>query len=123
DAEDHRIRVLAPLPEGGYTVSTLAGDGVAGWANGPLASARFNRPASLALDPEGRLYVADYWNHRLQVIEAGEVRTVTGGPNDAYVDGPVGVARFSKPVAVAIGPDGAIYVADSYPHGVRKVSP
>ena len=59
-------------------VSTLAGDGVSGFRDGPAATARFNQIFGLALGPEGVIYIADKANNRIRKLENGEVSTVAG---------------------------------------------
>ena len=76
---DHAIRIVDAA--GGVRV--FAGrPGEAGTADGDAASARFDRPAALALDPAGNLYVADATMIR-RITPAGQVRTVAGTPGDA----------------------------------------
>jgi hypothetical protein len=45
-------------------VSTLAGNGTAGYADGRGELAQFNYPHGVALDNKNNVYVADYSNHR-----------------------------------------------------------
>ena len=66
DSGAHRIRRISP--DG--TVSTVAGNGLAGYVDGPAAEAEFWHPADIAVAPDGRLYVADWKNHRIRVISA-----------------------------------------------------
>lgn len=64
-------------------VTTLAGTlGVLGSADGTGVAARFNRPAGVALDSAGNLYVAEQSNHTIRkvVIATGEVTTLAGAP-------------------------------------------
>jgi DNA-binding beta-propeller fold protein YncE len=67
DAENHRIRRVGA--DG--IITTIAGTGAAGHAGdgGPAAQAELNTPWGIAVDPEGRLWIADTINHRVRVAE------------------------------------------------------
>src|ERR1019366_6639648 len=70
-----RVRKIAP----GGTISTVAGDGNAGFAgDGSAASAaRLNGPRGLALDAAGALYIADTINNRVRRVTLdGVISTV-----------------------------------------------
>ena len=121
----------------------LAGDPTAdsGFADGTGKQARFNMPGALLVDAQGNVYVADTGNHLIRrVSPQGEVTTVAGdvhyenkdrgyGPEGApmdnyfggYRDGPGAQARFNNPRGLALGPDGAIYVADSGNECIRVI--
>jgi sugar lactone lactonase YvrE len=62
----HRIRRISP--DG--IVSTVAGSGIAGYADGPAREAMFWYPTDIAVGSAGKLYVADWKNHRIRVITA-----------------------------------------------------
>jgi hypothetical protein len=64
DCGAHRIRRISP--DG--VVSTVAGNGVADYSDGLAAQAEFWYPTDIAVGPDGRLYVADWKNHRIRVI-------------------------------------------------------
>ena len=107
-----------------WTVSTLAGSGAKGFADGARASAQFNWPHALAPLPDGSVVVADTWNHCIRLIEAGggAVSTLAGkGGEEGFADGPAAAARFNWPSGVVVGADGAIFVADSCNHSVRRI--
>jgi hypothetical protein len=121
-------------PAATATVQTVAGSGRigdlgGGYLDGPALQAQFRRPAALAVDAVGNLYVADEKNHRIRVISPdGMVSTVAGsGPTGpvmgGYVDGPVSRARFADPIGIRIAADGTIYVADSDNQRIRVASP
>ena len=68
-------------------VSTVAGNGEAGFADGEGAAARFNRPTDVVVDKEGTIVVADRSNHRLRKIAGGQVTTLAGGSEAGTADG------------------------------------
>jgi len=120
DTGNHRIRRIGA--DG--VVSTLAGDGVAGFADGPAAQARFDAPMGVAVDASGRVYVADTYNDRIRVIEPdGTVRTAAGGEQPGNVDGFGAGTRLDTPVALALDSHGNLLIADLYNNAIRRLSP
>lgn len=116
----NRIRRIAP--DG--TVTTWAGNGVAGYRDGPRAEALLSRPGGLALDAEGRLYFTEWGSHRIRRIDTqGVVSTIAGMGESGYVDGPAAEARFHNPDGIAVDGAGNVYVADHSNHAVRRVTP
>lgn len=78
------------------TVSTLAGNGDAGFADGASASAKFSTPGGLALDAQGNIFVADYDNNRIRKVTAdGVVSTFAGNGTVGSKDGAVNMAQFN----------------------------
>jgi sugar lactone lactonase YvrE len=123
DVMSHRIRRITFDPAGQATVTTLAGSSL-GKTGTTLADIKFDQPSGLAFDPQGRLVVADYFNHRLQALSLGDGTVSTiAGTTDGYSDGPVAQARFFKPIALAFNAAGQLIVAEDNTYGVRKVTP
>jgi sugar lactone lactonase YvrE len=109
-------------------LTAIAGQGEAhgcfGGDGGPAANASFCAPEHLAVDVEGSVYVADTYNHRIRRIGTdGIITTVAGNGEQGFSgDGHDAVdARLSEPASVAVGPDGALYIADSGNHRIRRV--
>lgn len=103
-------------------VSTLAGSGVAGAADGVGAAASLNLPQQVALGADGNLLFADSGNHKIRkVTPTGTVSAFAGSIN-GYLDGAVDQARFSNPQGVAIASDGTVYVADTANNRIRKIA-
>lgn len=120
DTANNRVRKIDPAGR----VTTLAGDGTAGWRDGAGAKAQFNGPVGVAVDEAGNVYVADTYNDRVrQITPDGEVRTLAGGGEPGYRDGPAVEALFDTPCGVAVGAGGTVFVADTGNHRVRRISP
>jgi DNA-binding beta-propeller fold protein YncE len=64
DARNQAIRKI----DGSGNVTTLAGNGDAGWVDGTGAAAEFNYPGGLAVDSAGKVYVADSDNNVIRLI-------------------------------------------------------
>jgi sugar lactone lactonase YvrE len=121
DCGNHTIRAIAP--DG--AVSTFAGlAGTWGSNDGDGAVARFNGPTGLALDREGNLFVSDSNNHTIRkIIPTGNVTTFAGMPlENGFVNGDRRAAKFFQPAELAFDTHGALYVADSMNHAIRKIS-
>jgi sugar lactone lactonase YvrE len=108
------------------TTSTLAGAvRVPGSADGAGTDARFQFPHGIAVGPGGDIFVADTGNSTIRRVTAtGVVTTVAGlARHGGTTDGPGADARFATPYAVAVGPDGTVFVADTGNHTIRTISP
>jgi DNA-binding beta-propeller fold protein YncE len=109
---------LAPTDAGrpcgqGTCVSTLAGSGEFGTADGPVQAAQFFMPHAIALDEMSQLHVADFGaNNGTRLIAAGTVTTL---PEDAI--------DFPHPADAATDATGNRYLADAYGNRILKVAP
>lgn len=104
------------------TVTSLAGSGTSGFADGTGNAAVFSDPAGMAVDSQGNVFVADCTNHRIRkVTPAGVVSTFAGNSTAGHTDSANRLnATFGCPNAVAIDTSGVLYVSD-YDTGVRKI--
>ncbi len=125
DANNHRIRLISQTAPDTWTVSTLAGEGTADFADGAAATARFKDPRDIARGPDGALWVADGGNRRVRRLvetEAGwTVSTAAGSGEDGYLDGPGAQARIRDPYALVFTPGGILFVADNDNGWLRTV--
>ncbi len=120
DSGNNRIRRIDPAG----TVTTLAGSGVAGFAEGAGAVAQFSEPNHLAVDRDGTVYVTDGKNRRVRKIApTGVVSTLAGTGSEGNDDGPARTASFSYPSGIAIDDNGALYVLDYGNDAVRIITP
>ena len=118
DRLNHSIRKISPSG----TVTTLAGSGIEGNADGLGKEASFNQPCGIAIDGIGNVYVADSNNYRIRKIgPSGYVTTLVGSGNPGSEDGYGSAASFNKPYAIAVDAGGAVYVADRLNHKIRKI--
>lgn len=128
DTANHRIRRIGA--DG--LIHTVAGTGSSGFSgDGELATfARLNYPSGIAVAPDGSLYIADAENNRVRRVSLeGVITTVAGGAiadetSNSIGDGGMATeAILNYPSYVTVAPDGAFYIADSYQHRIRKVTP
>ncbi|WP_293875489.1 T9SS type A sorting domain-containing protein [Flavobacterium sp.] len=119
DQSNHKIRKITP--DG--TVSTFAGTGLIGSADGIGILASFYYPAGMTVDAVDNLYVADYGNNKIRKITPnGTVTTFAGTGIAGSADGTVLTAQFNGATGVCIDPLGSIFVADYYSNKIRKIS-
>ncbi len=120
DQSNYVIRQITP----GGAVSTFAGNGAPGSANGNDTTAEFDLPQGVAVDTSANVYVADAGNNRIRKITpAGNVTTIAGTLSHGFADGNDTLAQFNKPEGVAVDLAGNIYVADAGNNAIRKISP
>jgi sugar lactone lactonase YvrE len=119
DTANNRIRKITQQGQ----VTTIAGDGTAGYADGPAAQAKFKGPIGVAVDARGNIYVADTYNDRIRKISTdGQVSTVAGVV-PSYVDGDHNVALFDSPCGIVAAADGSLVIADTGNDRLRKITP
>jgi hypothetical protein len=103
-------------------VSTFAGSGMAGSADGQGTNASFRNPENGAFDKNGNLFVADYGNNEIrEVTPSGVVTTFAGSTSAGYKDGQASQALFSGPSGVCFDTKGNLYVSDELNNRIRKI--
>ncbi|MGJ8640238.1 MAG: choice-of-anchor Q domain-containing protein [Opitutaceae bacterium] len=132
DLFNHSVRKITrpAVPGQSWTVSTLAGTGIAGFNNGAGSVAKFNYPYGIAVDSAGLVFVADSGNDRIRQIGvdfrvttfAGPVDTVSVASSSGMVDGVAADARFDHPIALVFNEEGTLYVADRDNHRIREIT-
>lgn len=109
ESGSHLIRMVTPQG----VVTTVAGSGSSGFADGTGTNASFNNPEGMAIDKNDNLFVSDNFNHRIRkVTKTGVVTTVAGSGSDRFADGTGTQAAFLSPKGIVIGADGNFYIAD-----------
>lgn len=118
DAYNHKIRKITPAG----IVSTFAGTGTIGSADGTGTAASFNYPWGIAIDASNNLFVTDGHNNKIRKITAsGVVTTFAGSGTVGSADG--WGASFNNPYGIAVDNLGNVYVADLDNHKIRKINP
>jgi DNA-binding beta-propeller fold protein YncE len=125
DTGNHRIR---RVDAGSGTITTMAGDGVKGFAGdgGPATRARLDEPYGVAVDAARNVYFADRLNRRVRRVDGrtGLITTLAGDGSKTFSGdgGPAASAGLVEPNGVALdGPGQRLYIADVADHRVRVV--
>jgi gliding motility-associated-like protein len=121
DRFGHKIRKISTA---GF-VTTLAGSGIQGAADGVGTNASFNEPWGLCADSIGNVYVADTRNNKIRKIDTnGNVTTIAGTGNFGTTNGAGLSSTFGNPTGIERNKNtGILYVADHLTHIIRRIDP
>jgi YD repeat-containing protein len=122
DFENSCVRRIGP--DG--IITRVAGTGTFGYSEdgGPATEAQLGRPYGVAVGPDGSLYISDRGNSRIRKVDhLGTITTVAGNGISGYSGdgGPATEAQLNRPQGIAVDSEGALYIADTQNHRIRKV--
>ena len=131
DTGNHRVRRVnrggTITDDRGYGLGRTPGEsrGFSG-DGGPATAAQLSGPRGVAVDGQGNVYIADYYNNRVRKVNpGGTITTIAGtGMRGDFGDGGTAVsAQLDGPTGVAVDGKGNVYIADHGNDRVRRVSP
>lgn len=99
-------------------VSTYAGTGLPGNADGALKTASFSCPLGIAIDVSGNLFIADSANNLIRKISNGVVSSI---PLFVAANGESGPANY--PTGVAVDHNGYIYYYNTVYNSICQIKP
>ncbi len=122
DTFNHRLRRINRQG----VITTVAGNGKAEYSgdHGPALRASLNNPQGIAIDRDGDVLVADTYNNVVRRIDRnGTITTFAGSePGFGGDGGPANKAQLNLPMAVAVAPDGSVYISDAGNSRIRRVT-
>lgn len=109
-------------------IATVAGDGTSGFSGdtGKAIDAELYWPQSVAVDSNGNIYIADFFNDRIRKVTAstGDISTVAGDGTSGFSGdgGAATSAELDVPFGVAVDKAGNIYIGDYGNNRIRAVN-
>ena len=124
DAPNNVIRKISASG----TITTVAGSGTAGYGGdgGPATAALLDSPYAVAVDHYGNLYISDYKNNVVRVVDSnGDINAFAGtagafgyaGDNSAAI-----TATLNFPAGLAVDTFGNVIIADAHNNVIRSVN-
>ncbi len=105
-------------------ITTVAGNGIAGYSTGVATGANLKQPKDVAVDASGNIYIADWMNHRVRMVNtSGNIVDLAGDGTMGFSgDGYAATAsRLNKPISIWIDASGNLLVADNGNNRLRKI--
>jgi hypothetical protein len=117
EVDNSVIRNLSPSG----MVTTIAGNGIRGYADGAPGSAEFDRPGSVAIDAVGNMYFTEQETRIRMIGTDGSVSTFAGSAVAGSADGPIATATLNWPAALTMDRSGNFYVSTDFAK-IREIS-
>ncbi|HEX3394122.1 MAG TPA: hypothetical protein VHS52_06305 [Acidimicrobiales bacterium] len=122
DYFNHRVRKV----DHSGIITTIAGNGTEGYGGdgGPATQAQLQRPAGVAVDGAGNVFVADSFNNRVRKVDAAGIITTVAGNGATGLTGDGGPAKAAavyQPGRVDLDAAGNLYVAQGQAVAIRRV--
>jgi sugar lactone lactonase YvrE len=124
ETDAHRVVLVRETGCNSDDITVIAGDGLQGYRDGQGATAQFDCPAGVAIDPRNDdIIVTEWGGHRIRRIAAQDhvVDTVAGTGTSGHAEGPGSAAKFKKPSGVAIDGAGTVIVTEWDGDVVRRI--
>jgi DNA-binding beta-propeller fold protein YncE len=90
------------------------------WGAPGTGVGEFDRPRDVAVGPDGFVYVADTFNHRIQKFDRDGGFVLEWGGFGMVVGGDAALGRLNEPWGLSVSDDGFVYVADTWNHRMQK---
>lgn len=115
---------VAPPKNKALTVTTLAGDGAAGFLNGTGTATRFNQASDMVVNSSGELYVSDWLNNQIRKINLSTsvVTTFAGTGAPGFLNGTLLSSTFNGTAHIAVDKSGNFFIADEQNHSIREIT-
>jgi serine/threonine protein kinase, bacterial len=106
-----------------WMITTIAGNGTAGYADGDTAHSELNGPYTIAVDMNGNIYTFDQSQRIRKITPEGITSTVAGNGSIGNKDTICMLSSFGSHVALTVDGNGNIYAADLNNESIRKIVP
>ena len=108
-------------------ITTVAGNGSGSFSGdgGAATNAGLNTPNNVAFDSTGNMYIADFINSRIRMVDTNGIITTFAGNGGSTLSGDGGAATNASigwPSCVALDATGNLFIADYLFSNVRKVN-
>jgi len=122
DTFNHRIRMI----DDSNVIRTVAGSDQIGYAGDglPATEAALFKPTDVAVDQLGRLFISDFGNQRIRMVDEGGIIHTISGTGDFGYNGegiPAEFANILFPSGIDVDPQGNVYIAVAGHNRVRMI--